>query len=73
MTTGTLTQAAVPTAPIKSASMTQRRMKIDGSDPVYGDWRDDLIRDGYAVVKGAIPRDRAVSYADRMYSYLEGL
>lgn len=39
----------------------------------YGDWRDDLARDGYAVIKGAIPRERAEKYADAMYSWLEGL
>jgi hypothetical protein len=48
-------------------------MKINGTDTTYGDWRDDLARDGYAVVKGAIPRDRADKYADKMYSWLEGL
>jgi hypothetical protein len=48
-------------------------MKMDGTDPVYGDFRDDLARDGYAVVKGAIPIDRAMNYADRMYSLLESL
>jgi hypothetical protein len=41
--------------------------------PQYGDFRDDLIRDGFAVVKGAIPRDRADGYADKMYSFLEDL
>ena len=48
-------------------------MKIDGAETNYGDWRDDLARDGYAVVKGAIPRDRADAYADSMYAWLEGL
>lgn len=48
-------------------------LKADGSDPTYGDWRDDLVRDGFAVVKGAIPRERADRYADAMYSWLEGL
>jgi hypothetical protein len=38
---------------------------------VYGDWRDDLVRDGVAVVKGAVPEDRAKQYADKMYSWLE--
>ncbi|KAH4215826.1 hypothetical protein HBI70_236410 [Parastagonospora nodorum] len=47
-------------------------MKIDGSPTSYGDWRDDLARDGYAVVKGAIPREKADDYANRMYSWLEG-
>jgi hypothetical protein len=48
-------------------------MRIDGTDPKFGDFRDDLARDGYAVVKGAIPCDRALKYADDMYSWLEGL
>lgn len=39
----------------------------------YGDFRDDLVRDGYVVVKGAIPRERADKYADDMMSYLENL
>ncbi|KAF5526371.1 putative phytanoyl-CoA dioxygenase [Colletotrichum aenigma] len=37
----------------------------------YGDFRDDLVRDGYVVVKGAIPRERTDKYADDMMSYLE--
>jgi len=45
----------------------------DGSTPNYGDWRDDLLRDGYAIVKGAIPRERADGYANAMYDWLEGL
>ncbi|RMY72401.1 hypothetical protein D0863_04514 [Hortaea werneckii] len=46
-------------------------LKLDGNDPTYGDWRDDLVRDGKAVIKGAVPRERADSYADAMYSWLE--
>lgn len=49
------------------------RMKVDGTDSKYGDWRDDLARDGYAVVKGAIPQERALKYADQMCSWLERL
>jgi hypothetical protein len=37
------------------------------------DWHHDLIRDGYAVVKGAVPLERANQYANDMYSWLEGL
>lgn len=66
--TTTLTQP-----PSTSAPSLNGRMKMDGTDPVYGDFRDDLARDGYAVVKGAIPIDRAMNYADRMYSLLESL
>lgn len=39
----------------------------------HGDFRDDLIHDGYVVVKGAIPRDRADKYGEEMMSYLENL
>lgn len=39
----------------------------------YGDFRDDLVRDGYVVVKGAIPRGRADQYGEEMMSYLENL
>jgi hypothetical protein len=48
-------------------------MKIDGTDPSYGDWRDDLVRDGFAVVKGAIPKQRVEKYAEKMYTLLESL
>ena len=44
-----------------------------GPDHKYGDFRDDLIRDGYAVIKGAIPRERADKYADEFYKFLEDL
>jgi len=40
---------------------------------VFGDFRDDLMRDGYAVVKGAIPRDRADGYGSAFYEFLESL
>lgn len=49
------------------------RMMCDGTDPMFGDWRDDLARDGYAVVKGAVPQDRALSYGSRMLGLLESL
>lgn len=47
------------------------RMKVDGTDPVFGDWRDDLVRDGYAVVKGAVSPARAAETADKMYALIE--
>lgn len=48
-------------------------MLLDGQPTNYGDFRDALNRDGYAVIKGAIPLDRANGYADAFYSYMEGL
>lgn len=49
------------------------RMKVDGKERPFGDFRDELSRNGYAVVKGAIPREKALKYADQMYSWLENL
>lgn len=39
-------------------------------DASYGDWRDDLRDKGYAVVKGAIPHERAVEYQQRALKWL---
>lgn len=39
----------------------------------FGDFRDDLQRDGFAVVKGAVPRERADGYAEQMFQWLEDL
>lgn len=66
MSTNTITQSAQA-----FSRSGQQRLKIDGTDGTFNDWRDGLIRDGYAIVKGAVPKDRALSYADRMYSLLE--
>ncbi|RMJ27111.1 Phytanoyl-CoA dioxygenase PhyH [Aspergillus sp. HF37] len=49
-----------------------RRMALDGRPTAYGDFRDDLNRDGYAVIKGAIPLERAEKYSNAFYDYLEG-
>lgn len=49
------------------------RMRVDGTDRHFGDFRDDLTKDGFAIVKGAIPPEKALKYADEMYSWLEGL
>ncbi|CAI4219798.1 unnamed protein product [Parascedosporium putredinis] len=68
MATATIVQAASATTVPVSTSV---RMKVDGTDPIFGDWRDDLARDGYAVVKGAIPQERALDYANKMYSLIE--
>ncbi|TLS26896.1 hypothetical protein PpBr36_05015 [Pyricularia pennisetigena] len=49
----------------------QPALKVDGTDPTFGDWRDDLVRDGYAVIKGAVPRENALKYADKMLGLIE--
>ena len=66
-TTTSITQS------ITLATPTGQRMAVDGKPTNFGDFRDDLNRDGYAVIKGAVPRDRADAYSDKFYSYLEGL
>jgi hypothetical protein len=78
MATETITQAPAATGKVKPP--------IDASDfpgttctlfltghetREYGDWRDDLVRDGVAIIKGAVPKHRAEHYADSMYSWLE--
>lgn len=72
MTTVTLSQATSSQTP-KLNLEGGARLKCDGTDPKFGDWRDDLLRDGYAVVKGAVPQERALSYANRMLGLLESL
>ena len=49
------------------------RLFEKGTEFKYGDFRDYLVRDGFAVVKGAIPRERADAYADQMYTWMEEL
>ncbi|ETS78617.1 hypothetical protein PFICI_10679 [Pestalotiopsis fici W106-1] len=48
--------------------LTQGLISIKGS---YGDWRDELFSQGYYVVKGAIPRDRAIQYQQRAFDWLK--
>lgn len=48
---------------VKSVTMTA---KLD-------DWHEDLLRDGYAVVKGAVSKEHAEGYVEEMYSWLESL
>lgn len=68
MATTTTSETVTP-----SLRPAQPALKVNGTDPTFGDWRDDLIRDGYAVVKGAVPKERALTYADKMFTLLESL
>ncbi|WWC59834.1 uncharacterized protein I303_102396 [Kwoniella dejecticola CBS 10117] len=40
-------------------------------DKHFGDWRDDLARDGYVIIKGAIPQDRASDYRGDFFHWVE--
>lgn len=55
--------AIIPATTSSSASQTD--LELDA-------WHRDLLRDGYCVVKGAVPKERALAYADKMYGWLEG-
>lgn len=70
-TTATATSANLESLALPGKST--GALKLDGESTNYGDWRDDLNRDGYAVIKGAIPRLRADGYSDQFYSYMENL
>jgi hypothetical protein len=77
-TTVSTATATKPTLPppvveyIPTANPTHK-LFTRGENHKYGDFRDDLIRDGYAVIKGAIPRERADQYADQFHQFLEDL
>ena len=62
-----------PTIIHSDDNMSQTKLQLRGSTTEFGDFRDDLARDGYAVIKGAIPRDRAQYYGDKFFQYLENL
>ncbi|KAF2227131.1 hypothetical protein BDZ85DRAFT_279023 [Elsinoe ampelina] len=47
-------------------------IKLTGEDAPSTGWQADLARDGFAVVKGAVPKERAAQYAERMHEWLEG-
>lgn len=49
------------------------QLRLKASNSPANDWQADLARDGYAVVKGAVAKEKAAKYAERMYQYLEGL
>ncbi|ORY25045.1 hypothetical protein BCR39DRAFT_590309 [Naematelia encephala] len=37
----------------------------------YGDWRDELAVKGWTIVKGAVPRERALQYREEAFKWLE--
>lgn len=38
----------------------------------YGDWRDQLVEDGYVIIKGVISQEKADHYLNSMFEWLEG-
>ena len=73
----TITETAVPqtiqaTAPIIPKPSGPNRLFANPGKK-HGDWRDEIEENGFTVVKGAIPRERADKYADDVFTYLETL
>lgn len=66
----TITSTASTTARLTAPT---GRLFSQGTDVHYGDFRDDLLINGFAVVKGAVPRERALQYASDVYQWLEEL
>lgn len=62
----------LPTPSVKKL-LSDNKLSTSEHKTVFGDFRDDLIRDGYAVIKGAVPKDRADSYGSAFYDFLESL
>ena len=50
---------------------TTKRESFAKSTSRYGDFRDDFFRDGYVVIKGAVPKDRAAAYQNKALNWLE--
>ena len=36
----------------------------------YGDWRDEFYEKGYVVLKGVVPKERALKYRNKMMDWL---
>lgn len=69
---------AIPSVPLDIAStlkLKNRKVVSDVSERIlaqkYDDWRQDLMDNGYAVVKGAIPREKAIQYQQDMFAYMK--
>jgi hypothetical protein len=73
--TATATEPTLPSPVVEHIPTANPTHKLftRGANHKYGDFRDDLVRDGYAIIKGAIPRERADQYADQFHQFLEDL
>jgi hypothetical protein len=67
------TSTEAPQLVLEAGKAQSRRLFAEGAQAHYGDFRDDLLRDGFALVKGAVPRERADKYAEQMFEWLEEL
>jgi hypothetical protein len=73
MATSTITETAstlIADRSIKPKAAGPDRL-FNNPEAKFGDFRDDILRDGFAVIKGAVPRERADKYGEEMFRYLE--
>ncbi|KAK4334659.1 hypothetical protein RTBOTA2_003395 [Rhodotorula toruloides] len=73
---GDAAHAMLPPMPIPNpANTTHDTPELDCIDfsgkTVYGDFRDDIVRDGFAVVKNALSPERAQHYVQEIHQWLE--
>lgn len=66
-TTTTTTQTSAPESKVQSVPVTSLD---DSAVETFGDWRDDFFRDGYIVLKGVVPKDRAAYYRQKALDWL---
>lgn len=64
---------ATTTITLSATEKPSGRLFLKGTDVTYRDFRDDLLRDGFAMVKGAVPCERAETYGEQMFQWLEDL
>jgi hypothetical protein len=69
----TTTSTTAPQLVLKARKPQSKRLFVEGAQAHYDDFRDILLRDGFALVKGAVPRERADKYAAQMFEWLEEL
>ena len=51
-------------------SPTEKTPQLD-LNVTYGDFRDELARNGFCVVPGILSQEKCDHYIDRMYTWLE--
>ncbi|CCH46764.1 hypothetical protein BN7_6363 [Wickerhamomyces ciferrii] len=66
--TKTLKLSGNPLENEKTTLIKQLSDKIENTK--HGDWRDDLLKDGYVVVKNAISKEKAQDYQNQIFDWL---
>ena len=55
-----------------SITIPSKKVAQKPATSVESDWLDDFYREGYVVIKGAIPKERAEKYQSEALDWLEG-